>query len=95
MRPDTVEVKMSTYQHRMKTVTGVKDGERYIGTTQQSLKPLDCAVLLLDNGSANTSTGIVRDFGVVDYYPNGVLQMDKGQGTTALLMPFLSVLTGG
>lgn len=62
----------------------VKNEAKYIGAALESLEPLDCEVLLLDDGSTDATPGIVRDFGFVDYRRQDDMELDEGRDRTTL-----------
>jgi glycosyltransferase involved in cell wall biosynthesis len=62
----------------------VKNEATYIGHALESLQPLGGEIVLLDDGSTDSTPDIVRGFGNVHYHRQDDMPMDEGRDRTAL-----------
>ena len=62
----------------------VKNEEKYLAHALDSLRPLGGRVVLLDDGSTDSTPDIARGFDFVDYHRQDDEPMDEGRDRTAL-----------
>ena len=63
----------------------VKNEERYLGQVLDSLQPLACPIVLLDDGSTDKTAEIARSFHRVKYINYGKPEMDEAKDRHALI----------
>ena len=72
----------------------VKNEERYIARAIQSILPLNGKIIVLDDGSTDSTPNILSSFDGLDYYRQDDLPMDEGRDRTFIYKKALEIEPG-
>ena len=72
----------------------VKNEARYIARAIQSILPLDGKIIVLDDGSTDSTSDIISSFDGLDYHRQDDMGMDEGRDRTFLYKEALKLEPG-